>query len=191
VAYYYLMAQLPYLMFEQKPPMSSASFKDLCSYQLIEADNALMVNLSLVQDKYWNIKTGCSFIDNWREWDRSFRTNLAKQRAVKLKKDPSSIKESAGIQMDILSVISKAMDESSPLDGETIIDKARWSAIESFTGSEYFDRNHVYAYYLKLLLLERRQYFDTEKGFAEYKSLYASIVESGQESRGEIINDRN
>jgi len=191
VAYYYLMAQLPYLVFEQKPPMSSAAFKDLCTYQLTEADNALMAELSLTQDKDLSEKTGCSFIDEWREWDYCFTINLAKQRAIKLKRDPNSIKETADIHLDILSLIAKAMDELSPLEGETIVDKARWIAIESFTGSEYFDRNHVYAYYLKLLLLERRQFFDTEKGFAEYKSLYASIVESGQESRGELINDRN
>jgi len=45
--------------------------------------------------------------------------------------------------------------------------------------------NNIYAYYLKLLLLERRQSFNTEKGFAEYKTLYAEILESAQKSPGE------
>jgi hypothetical protein len=34
----------------------------------------------------------------------------------------------------------------------------------------------MYAYLLKLLLMERRMAFKTEEGFNEYKGLYASIL---------------
>jgi hypothetical protein len=47
-------------------------------------------------------------------------------------------------------------------------------------GIDYFSKNVVFAYFLKLLLLERQQLFDTEKGFTEYKSLYVSIMENTQ-----------
>jgi hypothetical protein len=43
-----------------------------------------------------------------------------------------------------------------------------------------FDRSTIYAYLLKLMILERRASFKTEIGFTEYKSLYASILESAQ-----------
>jgi len=55
---------------------------------------------------------------------------------------------------------------------------ARWTAIERFQGLDYFDRDTIYAYYLKLLILERRSKFRAEEGFMEYKKIYASVMEA-------------
>jgi len=180
-SYYYLMAQLPYLIYEQKPPMSSSEFKDLAKSLLKSNDAALFENLSLTCSE----KTDCDFINKWQEWDKIMRLNLAKQRVIKLKLD-RPVTEPQSIHLDAAAVASKAVDESSPLDAEIMLDKARWHAIEELAGNDYFSRNTVYAYYLKLLLLERRQIFNAEKGFAEYKSLYASIADSVQ-SAGESL----
>ena len=179
MAYYYLIAQLPNLVYEQKPSMSSQDFLDLAKSLISKGDYALLKDLSLEMKEE---KTGCKFIDNWQDWERDLRMNLAKLRAIKLKRElpPEPV-----FHMDIAAVATKAVDEHSPLEGEIMLDKVRWHAIEEFAGSDYFHRNSVFAYYLKLLLIERRMSFNVDKGFSEYKSLYASIVESGQESRGE------
>ena len=178
MAYYYLMAQLPYLVYEQKSPMSSADFMDLASPMLTKNDAALLKQLSLTpKDK----TTGCDFIDGWRDWDKSLRLNLARLRAIKLNRELPS-EQPPVINVNIIAVASKAVDEPA-VEGEMILDKARWRAIEDLAGgNDYFHRNNVFAYYLKLLLIERRQSFDVEKGFVEYKSLYASIMESAQNS---------
>ena len=175
MAYYYLMAQLPHLYYEQKPPMSSEDFKALAKPLLNKSDFDLLNQITLEpQDEV----TGCNFIDGWRKWDRALRSDLAKQRAIKLKREiPQGITVT---QMDAAAAASKASDESSPLDGEILLDKARWLAIDDIAGSDYFHRNSVFAYFLKLLLIERRLSFNAEKGFTEYKLLYASIVESVQ-----------
>jgi hypothetical protein len=110
--------------------------------------------------------------------------NLAKERALKLKKEVQ-ITDIPFFPQEAAITAVKAVDEKSPLDGEILLDKARWNAIDTIAGGDYFSVNNVYAYYLKLLLLERRQAFNTEKGFAEYKTLYASILESAQNSPGE------
>ncbi|MDR0301584.1 MAG: DUF2764 domain-containing protein, partial [Treponema sp.] len=187
-SYYYLMAQLPFLIYEQKPPMSSDAFKALAETQLSEEDAALMTHLSLDPDpdnkalpSYAELapSTGCEFIDNWREWERSLRLNLAKDRAVKLKRDSLSAQEPPFYPVDAVAAALKSTNsEISPLEGEFLIDKARWNAIDTLAGNDYFDRNSVYAYFLKLMLIERRLSFNAERGFAEYKSLYASIIES-------------
>ena len=180
MAYYYLIAQLPNLVYEQKPLMSSQDFLDLAKSMVTNSDFALLNGLSLeLRDK----ATGCKFIDDWQEWERDLMLNLAKQRAIKLKRDLPATEPV--YHMDIGAVTTKAMDEHSPLEGEILLDKARWHAIEDLAGNDYFHRNSVFAYYLKLLLIERRMSFNVDKGFSEYKSLYASIVESEQESRGE------
>jgi hypothetical protein len=77
------------------------------------------------------------------------------------------------------------MAAETPLEAEILLDRARWNAIEQFQGIPAFSRNIVYGYLLKLLILERRASFKAETGFAEYKSLYASILEHAQPGAGE------
>ena len=201
MSYFYLMAQLPYLIFEQRPPMSSAAFMSLCETLLNKGDLALLMGLSLdpqpdekkkrLQDEVVSAKTegptysrpspssGCSFIDSWREWERVLRLNLAKNRAIKKGREDLVSVEPPYIPQDASNTAAKAVNSSvSPLEGELIIDKARWNIIDTLVGYDYFNRRNVFAYYLKLLLLERRQAFNAERGFAEYKSLYAAIVDS-------------
>jgi hypothetical protein len=194
VAYYYLMAQLPYLVFDQRPPMSCEAFKALAAPMLSKTDLKLLSALALDPDpeKLTNEgkgpsysksaePCGCRFIDKWKEWERTLRLSLAKNRAIKSQLEMTEMVEPPFFPVEANQVAAKALSqELSPLDGETVIDKARWAAIENLAGNDYFDRNNVFAYYLKLLLLERRQSFNVEKGFAEYKSLYAAIVEQGR-----------
>jgi hypothetical protein len=184
VAYYYFIAQLPYLVYEQKPPMSSVSFKELARPLMSKSDLDLLNMLSLSPPSENASSSGCDFIDKWNDWEQVFRLSLAKQRIHKLKRD-THLPEPSTVHTDAAAAASKAVDENSPLEGENVVNKARWNAIDGFVGSDYFGRNNVYAYFLKLLLQERRVAFNAEKGFAEYKSLYASILESSQESRGE------
>jgi len=182
-SYYYLMAQLPFLIYDQKPPMSSAEFKALAEPMMEDEDAVFFNRLSIDPASENALSSGCDFIDNWREWERSLRLNLAKHRAIKLKRDSSSAVEPPPYPADAASSAARAVTgDMTPLEGEILIDKARWNAIDAITGYEYFGRNNVYAYFLKLILLERRMLFNVEKGFTEYKSLYAEIIENSQDS---------
>ena len=208
-SYYYLAAQLPDLVYGQSAPMTSAAFLNLARRLLDKKDSDLLDKLSLdpgdpsgnpVSDPsrpaYGEsaAPTGCDFIDKWREWERSLRLNLARNRALRLKREGESSGSPAGsptenppaYPLDAAAAALKAglaagIPEESPLETEIALDKARWDAIENLRGITYFSRNTIYAYLLKLLLLERRESFNTEAGFAEYKSLYASILERAQQ----------
>jgi len=162
--------------------MSSKNFKTLVT-DLLSVDDAKVMQYLSFDNVFSKDSCDCAFINNWRDWERALRLNLAKERALKLKKEVTA--EPPFFPQEAAIAASKAVDEKSPLDGEIFLDKARWNAIDSIAGNEYFSVNGVYAYYLKLLLLERRQAFNAEKGFAEYKTLYASILESAQNSPGE------
>ena len=174
-----MVAQLPCLLYEQKPPMSAADFKEMAKSLMEKKDADLMDCLSVGNEikmtgEETSATTGSDFIDSWREWEHTLRLNLARQRAIKIKREMPA--ESPVYSLEPAAAAAKAIDEYSPFEGEIILDKARWRAVNSLVGSVYFHRNNIFAYYLKLILLERRQSFDTEKGFAEYKSLYASII---------------
>jgi hypothetical protein len=166
--------------------MSAESFRDLARPLIDGKDMALLERLSLEPGK----KTGCKLVDDWQDWERSLRLNLAKQREKKINRKseessgqqnethvslPVVLKEASSVAM------SAAAHEGTPLEIETYLDKERWATIELLSSYNYFSKNNVFAYYLKLLLLERRQLFNAEIGFAEYKSLYTQIIESPHE----------
>ena len=180
-AYYFLVSQLPYLIFGQQPPMSSEAFKDLAKPLLSAGDAAFLdlVSLDPLPCDEEAPSCGCAFIDSWREWDRTMRLNLAKQRAAKIGRENANVADAPFLPVEAVAAAAKAVASSeSPLDGEMLIDRARWNAVEAFQGIDYFGINSILAYQLKLLLLERRELFQEETGFAEYKSIYSSIVES-------------
>ena len=207
-SYYYLASQLPDLVYGQSAPMSSAAFLDLARRLLDKKDSDLLDKLSLdpgdpsdnpgpdsSRPAYEEnaAPTGCDFIDKWREWERALRLNLARNRALHLKRESGAPVDppaypldavataAAALKAGLTSGIPAGIPEESPLEAEFTLDKARWNAIEHLQWITYFSRNTIYAYFLKLLLLERRESFNTDAGFAKYKSLYASILERAQQ----------
>ena len=181
-SYYYLVSQLPSLSYGQKPPMSPEAFKALARPLLSDEDAALLNMVSLdPQFSPANSSSGSDFIDGWREWERALRLNLAKHRAVKTKRENAVTAEPPVIPADAPAAALRAIAAmESPLEAEVVLNKARWSAIEALQGIDYFDRNIVFAYLLKLFILQRHDTFQVETGFSEYKSLYASILGSAQ-----------
>ena len=199
-SYYYLVAQLPYLIFGQQPPMSSEEFKELASSCISKNDMDLLNKISLsplniqtdsIEDDEVSAavpaaysyekkapSSGSVFIDKWREWERSLRLALAKSRAAKLgRQEPEA---EMALFDDVAIAVQKAMEVAeSPMEAEWVVDKARWHAIEEYQGSNYFSCNTILAYMLKLLILERHANFNVNSGYSEYKSLYASIMEQG------------
>jgi len=188
-AYYYLVSQLPSLVYGQKPPMLPEAFKELAKSILSAEDAALLDTISLdpapnsehssgITYAEQTPSSGSDFIDGWREWERALRLNLARQRAVKVKREGAALAEPPVIPADAAAAAHGAIATvDSPLEADIFLDKARWSAIDALQGVDYFDRNTIYAYLLKLLILERRFAMQPETGFSEYKSLYASIMD--------------
>jgi hypothetical protein len=115
------------------------------------------------------------FINNWIERERTLWLNLAQIRAGKLKREPPADVPHDSAEAEAQARAAFVLEN--PLEAEILIDKGRWDAVESLAGTDYFGVNTIYAYLLKLLLIERRSSFKTEEGFAEYKALYAKIIE--------------
>lgn len=115
------------------------------------------------------------FINGWRRRERSLTLVLAQLRAARLKTESPPVEH---WDMDAENQAKAAIAMDNPLEAELFLDKGRWDAVESLLKNTYFGVNAVYAYMLKLQLIERRAAFKTEEGFAEYKTLYASIMEN-------------
>lgn len=176
--YYFLVAQLPSLAYGQPAPMSSGAFRDLCRASLSPEDLAPLDCVGPGFAGGGEEGASCAFLDAWQEWERAVKCNLARYRSQKLKREGAQAVEAPDYPVDAVAAAKAAVSMDSPLEGELFLDKARWDAIGGFQGLEYFGVNAVYAYLLKLELMERRAQFNVEDGFAEYKGLYASIVEA-------------
>jgi hypothetical protein len=181
--YYYLAAQLPHLSYGQNVPMSSQAFKTLAAEHLSSGDLAELEHCTLEvsfpskdDDPDARQSEGrTEFVTKWKEWERTLRQNLAKVRAKKLKREgvPADVHD---YPFDAAAAARTASAIESPLEAEIFLDKARWDTIEGLQGFDIFSENAIYAYMLKLLLMERRMAFNTEEGFTEYKGLYAAIL---------------
>jgi hypothetical protein len=153
--------------------MSAASFKALASDMMSAADAAAFDYCTLDQELAG--PSPSDFINRWKEWERVLRLNLARGRSQKLKREGGAV-EAPEYPANAAAVAKTALAMESPLEAEIFLDKARWDAIESFQGINTFSENAMYAYLLKLLLMERKAAFKTEEGFTEYKALYAAIL---------------
>ena len=171
--------------------MTPDAFRDLARPLLNTSDAALldMVSLDLRPSPAEGGRpyadsapsSGSDFIDNWREWERVLRLNLAKHRALKAKREGAVTVEPPVVPADAPAAALRAIAlMESPLEAETMLNKVRWSAIDVLQGIDYFSMNTIFAYLLKLLILQRHDSFQVETGFSEYKSLYASILGSAQ-----------
>jgi hypothetical protein len=183
-SYYYLAAQLPYLIYDQPLPMSPAAFKELARGVMTPEEGAVLDACALDPAAAPPVASitpvKSEFIDGWRDWESALRLNLARLRAARLKREPV---DAPDFPVGAAAAAKAAAAIESPLEAEIFLDRARWNAVESLQGINYFSENTIYAYLLKLLLMERRQAFKTEEGFAEYKTLYASILEQAGESK--------
>jgi len=129
------------------------------------------------------------FSRGWREWEVALRLNLARLRAARLGRDVESMPEAPSSPSDAAAAAARAMEAENPLEGEAVIDRARWNAAESMQGADVFHPRAVFAYLVKLMILERQASFQAEAGFSQYRALYDAILErhraSGEESTGE------
>jgi hypothetical protein len=159
--------------------MSAADFKALARDKMSSAEAAVLDYCTL-DPGFSAPPTHSAFINRWREWERTLRLNLARTRAQKLKLTEGSARSDAADApehpADAVSAAKNALALESPLDAEILLDKARWDAIEEFQGINTFSEDAIYAYLLKLLLMERRTAFKNEEGITEYKALYAAIL---------------
>jgi hypothetical protein len=172
-------------VYGQQPPLSSARFREQCRDFLNPADLAQLDHCGfdvppgepsrLAPMPGEDAEPDSGFIKDWRDWERSLRLNLVRFRSQRLKREAADAPE---YPADAVQAAKSAAAIDSPLEAEMTLDKARWDAIERFRGIDIFGAGYVFAYLLKLILMERKSSFKTEEGFMEYKTLYTTIVQN-------------
>jgi hypothetical protein len=174
--YYYFVATLPSLSYGDKPPVSSEEFREQCN-SILHPDDA-----ALLKYCYYDPKlvvetvqpTGSAFIDLLMLRERVLVLNLAFIRAAKLKRPSPGDPPHDVPRAEARGKTAFEMDD--PLEATIYIDEGRWGALDDMVGLNLFGVNNIFAYLMKLQLLERRQHFSAEKGAVEYQNRYDSIL---------------
>ena len=177
MAYYYLVSQLPNISGAEGKsalPLNEASFKELCCRFLSEEEKITLNGLSLVPPKELS-STGSVFLDTWYEKERNLRYALAQIRAQKMKKDASVLPP--GVTADIVQAARTAVGMDSPLSAEQFLFEYRIRLLDELRPLDSFSVDAVYAYGIKLLLVERMKKFDVEIGKTSYHKIYDNILD--------------
>ncbi len=173
---YYLVSQLPDISSAGEKsalPITEKYYRDLCSRFLDSKQMEVLNKLSLEAPRLPE-KTGSDFLDSWYSFERSLRYALAQIRAQKMKKDFGSVPVS--VQADIVQAARTAVGMDSPLSAEQFLYEYRLSVLGNLQPMDYFSVDAVYAYGIRLMLLERIRKFDKEKGTDSYHKIYDTIL---------------
>ena len=176
MAYYYLVSQLPNISTTEGKanlPLNGKSFIELAGRFISEDEKITLNGLSLVPPKELT-STGSVFLDTCYEKERNLRFALAQIRAQKMKKD--SIPLPPGCTADIVNIARTAVGMDSPLSAEQFLFEYRIKLLDEIRPMDNFSIDAVYAYGLKLMLVERMRKFDVENGKASYHEIYDNIL---------------
>ena len=181
MAYYYLVSQLPNISSAESKtalPITSEQFRELSSRFISEDEKVILEGLSLVPPKELT-STKSVFLDTWYEKERNLRCALAQIRAQKMKKDTYPLPP--GCTADIIGAARTAVGMDSPLSAEQFLYEYRLRLLDDLRPLDAFSIDAVYAYGLRLMLVERMRKFEVENGKTSYHSLYDNILDNSME----------
>ena len=176
MAYYYLVSQLPNISTAESKsalPLTSTSFREIAGRFITDKEKSILNGLSLVPPMELKA-TGSRFLDIWYEKERNLRCALAQIRAQKLKKD--SFPLPAGCTADIISAARTAVGMDSPLSAEQFLYDYRLRLLDDLRPLDAFSIDAVYAYGIRLMLVERMRKFEVENGQTSYHKIYDTIL---------------
>nr|MBU1328974.1 DUF2764 domain-containing protein [Candidatus Omnitrophota bacterium] len=155
-SYYYLIASLPMLYFGMKPPFSYHDFLEACKPELNKDDIDILAGLSMEPLDLQESGSRNALLKKWERFNESLTNELVRTRAVKKGKDPNKyLRGDNGVDPFIAPLTHWAVNQDSPMEAESYLDRAKWEKIEEIKEGHYFDMEYLAAYGLQLKILER------------------------------------
>lgn len=171
--YYYVIATLPLLQYDDKPPLTLEELYYACRGNISNEDLELLQTVSLGPSRTY----GNELLEKWYTWETSLRNELLKIRCQKLGIESEKYRREGQVVPGIAETAREAANQDSPLSGEELLNKARWTFLEELESGHYFDLFKLMIYALKLQLLHRRSKFTAEQGRENFDQIYQHIRE--------------
>ncbi|MDC7125972.1 MAG: DUF2764 family protein [Spirochaetales bacterium] len=175
--YYYTVASLPMLVFNQAPQITVEYFLETCRYTLSEKDYETLISSVDTEggEKHPAVK-------QWLLFEKSLRNELVKMRASKLGKDADKYMRPGDSTTGVYDAAREAFGASNPKAGEEILNEARWRYLDEIENTHNFDLTKLIVYYLKLKIAERKEVMSDKNGEEKYKEIYNGIAEKIHQS---------
>ena len=173
---YYLVSQLPDISAAGEKstlPITEKYYRDLCS-RFLDSESLAVLNQLSLEAPRTAVKTGSAFLDKWYEFERCLRYALCQVRAQKMKKDFGPMPVSC--TQDIIQAARTAVGMDSPLSAEQFLFEYRISVLNDIQPLDSFSVDAVFAYGIRLMLVERMKKYDKEKGTDSYHKIYDTIL---------------
>jgi hypothetical protein len=175
--YYYTVASLPMLFYDEALSLTLSQFIDICRTELSDNDMQLIENSSIsILD---SSTPTSSALEEWRTWEKGVRNELVKLRAHNKGWEPAEYLRENDDVLGLHEIAREAVNESSPLEGEDVLNRARWSYLDELETGHHFDVERLVVYCLKLQILERRAKFTKDKGTANFEMLIENLSSTG------------
>jgi hypothetical protein len=175
--YYYLVASLPLLLFEDSPPLASPAWLEMCREQVAESDYSLLSRISF--DELMPRRDDPAAWRAYSAWETALRNELAVQRAQRLGLSPEPFLRQTSFFPGMPALVKEALGAGTPKAVETALDRRRWSYLEELETGTQFDLGRLVVYRLKLLLLERKDKFRPGPGRESFNKSYARVLANG------------
>jgi hypothetical protein len=192
--YYFLVASLPALQYDVAPAMTSQRLRALCADALGPADAETFAEARL---DVWDGSAGSHpALLRWYRWEIALRNTLARARATARGSDAEGflrpipdlpVENSGADTVECEAIARAALSAATPLAGQEILDRARWSLLDSLELAHPFALDVVIAYSLKLQLLERRALAAADRGRDVLERIRGGAVEKIR--AGEAFNE--
>ena len=174
-AYYYLISSLPMLDLDSPVKLDSSAFIELCRDFLPENELEIISSLKIEPNE---TSTNISELEAWKNWETQLRNSLVKYRGKEANINVNDyLREERDYSSEIEKGVVDAYSKSNPLEREDHLDKVRWSKLEGMEVGHDFDFLKLCLYKLKLLICEKRNKYNLEKGSQDFDEVIAHIYE--------------
>ncbi|HLW21671.1 MAG TPA: DUF2764 family protein [Sphaerochaetaceae bacterium] len=172
-SYYYLVASLPMLRFDEDPPISLESFLQMCEQNLGSKEYDLVRNLA--EGNSEAIQHERPFLKAWHRFQTTMRKSLHEKRAKALMRVEETEQSSLDKDIQTEQVVKDALQADNPLDAELILMRYHWEFAEQLSQTQVFSLEVLFTYAIQLALLERKALFTPMEGNAEFRRLFSNL----------------
>lgn len=173
--YYYTVASLPLLQPDDAPPLSWEQFLEICRYTLSDKDFQAVEKAKLEPRPTGDVRHPAD--QSWCDWETTLRNELVKHRASGLGKEADKYYRESEYVTGVSAAAKEAYSNSSPLEAEYQLNRARWQFLEEMQVMHPFDETALIVYALKLQILLRQETLQTAAGEEGFKALYQATTE--------------
>lgn len=178
--YYYTVASLPALRFDEAPFLTQEEFLEYCEIEASEDDLAVIRSAEIWRTTDEEIpKSESATLDAWNSLLQELQRSAALVRAQNIGRDADRIPRPDVTDAGLGERIRQVLNEDNPLKTENALLRLLWQNAEGLEAGHHFDREKLLVYHLKLQIASRRARInDAERGNEEFDRQYEEVAQS-------------